>query len=104
MSTDFIEVIDNALTAELCQKIIDAFNNSKHLQAGRTGGGVDTDKKRSLDVSFSQASEFAPMKAEVMQTVASAIHDYLKKYYFAIVGPLGFARQSATSLSRPWQR
>jgi|TARA_Y100001973_G_C5146658_1_gene305764 hypothetical protein len=89
VSTDFIEVIDNALAPELCAQIIETFDNSKHLQAGRTGGGVDTDKKRSMDVSFSQAAEFAPMKAQVMQTVASAIHDYLKKYYFAIVGPLG---------------
>ena len=53
--TDFIEVLDDALAPALCQQIIDAFNKSKQLQTGRTGGGVDTDKKRSLDVSFSQA-------------------------------------------------
>ncbi|MEC9260678.1 MAG: 2OG-Fe(II) oxygenase [Pseudomonadota bacterium] len=87
--TDFIEVLDNALSPELCQQIIKAFDKSKQLQTGRTGGGVDTDKKRSLDVSFSQASEFTPMRAQVMQAVGNAIHDYLKKYYFAIVGPLG---------------
>lgn len=89
MTTDFIEVIDNALPLELCQQIIRTFDKSKHLQPGRTGGGIDTDKKRSMDVSFSQAPEFAPLRQQVMQTVANAVHDYLRKYYFAIVGPLG---------------
>lgn len=93
MTTDFIEVIDDALPVELCQQIITAFNESKHLHPGRTGGGVDTDKKRSLDISFSQAAEFAPFRPQVMQTVGNAIHDYLKKYYFAIVGPLGLTLQ-----------
>ena len=85
--TDFIEVLDDALAPALCQQIIDAFNKSKQLQTGRTGGGVDTDKKRSLDVSFSQASEFAPMRAQVMQAVGNAIHDYCCLAYLVHLVP-----------------
>ena len=51
--TTFIEVIDNALPVQLCRDIIDTFDTSQKLAPGRTGGGVDTDKKRSMDVSFS---------------------------------------------------
>lgn len=89
MQTDFIEVIDNALSPELCQNIITTFDNHKKLAPGRTGGGVDTDKKRSMDVSFSQSPEFQTYHQTVLQTTGNAIHHYLKKYYFTIVGPLG---------------
>lgn len=57
-NTDFISVIDNALPPELCQQIIDIFETSEHLAPGETGGGVDTSKKRSTDVSISRHTEF----------------------------------------------
>ncbi|MFS1702272.1 2OG-Fe(II) oxygenase [Alteromonas sp. AMM-1] len=87
--TTFIEVIDNALPAQLCSDIINTFDASGQLAPGRTGGGVDTDKKRSMDVSFSQNPEFQAYHQQVFQVCGNAIFNYLKKYYFAIVGPLG---------------
>lgn len=87
--TTFIEVIDNALPAQLCSDIINTFDASGQLAPGRTGGGVDTDKKRSMDVSFSQNPEFQSYHQQVFQVCGNAIFNYLKKYYFAIVGPLG---------------
>ncbi|HSG52648.1 MAG TPA: hypothetical protein VLA40_11135, partial [Rheinheimera sp.] len=48
--TDFIEIYDDALSAEFCQQLIQAFDASPHTTAGRTGGGVDTSKKISTDL------------------------------------------------------
>ena len=56
--TDFIEVIDDVLPVPLCQQIITQFEHSENVTPGRTGGGVDLDKKRSHDVSFSENQEF----------------------------------------------
>ncbi|QJR81234.1 2OG-Fe(II) oxygenase [Alteromonas pelagimontana] len=87
--TDFIEVIDDVLDAELCQKIIATFEQSPHKTQGRTGGGVDLDKKRSLDVAFSENEEFAHLFKPVMHKTGEQILQYIEKYYFALVGPIG---------------
>lgn len=42
---DFIEVYDNALSADFCNDFLQTFEASPHKQQGRTGGGVDTTKK-----------------------------------------------------------
>ena len=56
--SDLIEVIDNVLPPELCNQLMARFESSPNLSQGRTGGGVDLDKKRSTDVSISRNSEF----------------------------------------------
>jgi hypothetical protein len=45
-NSDFIEVVDQALSPELCQQIIQAFEASGHKSAGKTGGGVDPERKK----------------------------------------------------------
>ncbi|MEC7470505.1 MAG: 2OG-Fe(II) oxygenase [Pseudomonadota bacterium] len=95
--TTFIEVIDNALPVQLCRDIIDTFDTSQKLAPGRTGGGVDTDKKRSMDVSFSQNPEFKAHHQAVFEACSNGIFNYLKKYYFAIVGPLGLTLPDPTT-------
>ena len=87
--TDFIEVIDDVLPRSLCQDIITQFDQSPNLTAGKTGGGVDLDKKRSVDVSFSDNNEFAPLFQPVMEKTGKALLSYIEKYYFALVGPIG---------------
>jgi hypothetical protein len=47
---NFIRVIENALPDELCDQIIDIFDNSPNVKQGQTGGGIDTNKKNSMDV------------------------------------------------------
>ncbi|MBT0586859.1 2OG-Fe(II) oxygenase [Alteromonas sp. SM 2104] len=86
---DFIEVIDDALPAELCDDIIAAFDSSPNKTPGHTGGGVDTERKKSTDVSFSQQSEFAPLFQRVMQSTGEHLLKYVEKYHFALIGPLG---------------
>lgn len=87
--SDFIEVIDDVLPADLCQQIITQFEASPHLAPGRTGGGVDLDKKRSVDVSFSEQAEFSALFKPVMEKTGQQLLRYIEKYFFALVGPIG---------------
>ena len=87
--TDLIEVIDNVLPPTLCAELIARFEKSPNLTQGRTGGGVDLDKKRSTDVSISQNAEFADLFKQVIQLTGQQLVAYIEKYYFALVGPMG---------------
>ncbi|AXR08139.1 2OG-Fe(II) oxygenase [Salinimonas sediminis] len=87
--TDFIEVVDDVLPVTLCNEIIAQFDRSPNLSTGQTGGGVDLDKKRSVDVSFSESSEFSSFFQPVMEKTGQALLRYIEKYYFSIVGPIG---------------
>ena len=88
-NTDFISVIDNALSPQLCQNIIEIFDASKHLAPGKTGGGIDTTKKRSTDVSISRHAEFKDVYQQVAAVTGKHLLDYFKTYYFALIGPIG---------------
>ena len=87
--SDLIEVIDNVLPPELCNQLMARFESSPNLSQGRTGGGVDLDKKRSTDVSISRNSEFQDLFKQVMQYTGQQLVAYIEKYYFALVGPIG---------------
>lgn len=87
--TDFIEVIENAIPTELCQRFIQRFESSPNTSAGRTGGGVDTDKKRSLDVSVVQNPEFQTEYQALLPLLSGQLISYFEKYFFALIGPIG---------------
>ncbi|WP_252728259.1 2OG-Fe(II) oxygenase [Alteromonas sp. C1M14] len=87
--TDFITVVDNVLPAKLCQQITAAFEQSQHLSAGKTGGGVDPDKKRSMDVSFTQDEVFKPFLKAVMTATGNELLRYIEQHFFALTGPIG---------------
>ena len=87
--TDFIEVIDNAIPEDLCKAFIARFEESKNTSAGRTGGGVDVDKKRSLDVSIAQHPEFKAQYQQLLPHLSAQLMAYFEKYFFALIGPIG---------------
>ena len=86
-SSHFIEVIEDAISPALCQQFIDIFEKSADKQIGRTGGGIDTDKKRSLDVSIS-LPDFKPAYEALLPVVTTHIMQYFAKYHFALIGPI----------------
>lgn len=86
---DFIAVIDDVLPRDLCQQIIDTFEKSQHQMPGRTGGGVDVEKKRSVDIYFSEVPEFRDQFTAVMQRTGEQMVKYMEKYLFALIGPIG---------------
>ncbi|GAA0856443.1 2OG-Fe(II) oxygenase [Aliiglaciecola litoralis] len=87
--TDFIEVIDNAIPDTLCDQFIARFESSKNTTAGRTGGGVDVDKKRSKDVSVVQNAEFSEQYKQLLPLLSGQLMAYFEKYFFALIGPIG---------------
>ena len=88
-AVDFIEIVDDVLPPALCNSIIACFESSQNLVAGQTGGGIDLDKKRSVDVSFTQDEVFKPHVREVMQRSGAELIKYIETYFYALVGPIG---------------
>ncbi|MCC2617627.1 2OG-Fe(II) oxygenase [Aestuariibacter halophilus] len=87
--SDFIEVIDDVLSPALCEQFIQQFENSNNRYQGRTGGGVDTDKKRSTDVSISQHPEFRDSFQQLLPKISEHVIKYFEKHLFALIGPIG---------------
>lgn len=86
---NFIKVIDNVLSKDLCAQFIRQFESSKNTAVGQTSGGVDPDKKRSIDVSISRQAEFKTQYEALLPIVGQHIFEYFEEYMFALIGPLG---------------
>lgn len=86
---DFIEVYDDMLPADFCESLQQRFNASPYRQAGRTGGGVDTTKKRSEDLHLNQHPDYADALAVIQDATRRAAIAYFKKYRFALIAPIG---------------
>lgn len=86
----FVQVIDNVLSPSLCDEIIDIFEKSPNRKPGITSGGVDTDKKLSVDVSLTRHKEFERVKTAVLEATTQHIFDYFRKHFMAIIGTVGF--------------
>lgn len=87
--TDFIEVIDDVIDPQLCQRFIQKFEASQNTAPGRTGGGIDTDKKRSTDVSIVRHPEFSQEYQALLPSLSQQLIRYFEKYFFALIGPIG---------------
>lgn len=85
---DFLEIYDNALTAEQCQHIIDRFNASGKVVRGKTGQGVDTAKKDSYDLTISQHAEWNDVSNMMMGAVERGLQAYMNKYRMLLVGAM----------------
>jgi len=66
--TDFIEIYPDVLSKEFCSNFIKQFEQSPYKNDGRTGGGVDTNKKISQDIYINQHAEFK----QALQTITQA--------------------------------
>jgi len=89
--SDFIEVYDNALSADLCAQLIYAFNSSPYLNPGRTGGGVDPTKKISTDLYLNEYPEYLPLLQQVWAATTHYAAQYFKKYHFALIAPVALS-------------
>ena len=83
--TDFIEIYPNALSQEFCQKFITNFEHSPHKNEGRTGGGIDVNKKLSQDIYLNQHPEFQTDLQTILQACSTHITEYVNKYYFSLI-------------------
>ncbi|RUO63788.1 2OG-Fe(II) oxygenase [Pseudidiomarina insulisalsae] len=88
MSHDFIEVYDNALSSDFCESFIETFEQSPHLQPGRTGGGIDTSKKLSTDLYLNQHPDYQRQLQTIISATERCTVEYFKKYRFALIAPV----------------
>lgn len=91
--TDFIEYYDNVLSPEFCQRLIAKFNASQHKLPGRTGGGVDTNKKISEDIVLNHFQEFEKELHEISDACAQTITKYVSKYFFSLISGISITLQ-----------
>ena len=91
---DFIAVIDDALPAALCQRIISAFEASPERRPGRTGGGVDRSKKHSTDLDLRELADGPAILQEVARITQQHLLDYFRRYHFALIAPIALTVQS----------
>ena len=85
---DFIEVYDDALPAADCAAIVARLRASDRLSAGRIGGGVYPELKRSQDLRISGLPDWADVEARIQQAVLGGLLRYLRRYPQALVAPL----------------
>ncbi len=90
---DFIEIYDNALSAELCQQLIQVFDRSPHLKPGRTGGGIDPTKKISTDLYLNDHAEYQALLQQIVAVTAKHAAEYFRKYHFALIAPVALTVQ-----------
>ncbi|QBG37867.1 2OG-Fe(II) oxygenase [Litorilituus sediminis] len=86
--TQFIEVYENALTNELCDKIISRHQSSNQVTKGRVGSGVDIKLKDSHDVSMIHREGWQELQQEIIQSSYPHLRAYLEKHYLAVIAAL----------------
>jgi hypothetical protein len=85
---DFIEVTPAALPAQECADIVARLRASDGLQAGRVGGGVFPDLKRSRDLSIHGKPEWVDVERRLNGVVFAGLLRYLRRYPQALIAPL----------------
>ena len=85
---DFLEIYDDALSAEQCALILARFNASDKIVRGKTGQGVDTVKKDSYDITISQYPEWNDISGMIMKALQVRLQQYLNKYRMMLVGAM----------------
>ncbi|KFZ36459.1 proline hydroxylase [Shewanella mangrovi] len=83
---DFIEVFPNAISDELCERIIATFNTHPAVDVGKTGHGVDKSKKLSFDITIDQYRELTPLRDELLTNIFPYVCRYFDKYALALMG------------------
>jgi len=90
----FIAEFKQAFSPEFCQQLINKFEQDKRQHAGRTGGGVDTSKKRSLDLGISKFEDWAEINNQINQTLHQALIQYARAYPHFLVGAVSTQMQN----------
>ncbi len=84
--SDFIELHDGVLEPRLCEDIIQRFNQSPHVQRGRTGHGVDLEKKDSHDLTMNHFAEWEGVLRTLLDRAFPPLRGYLRKYLYTLIG------------------
>ena len=86
--SDFIEFYPNALSPSQCRSIIERFEASGSLQAGRVGSGVDRSLKDSRDLTISLHPAWRDVEELLNTSMMRALCAYLRRYPQTMISPL----------------
>ena len=101
-AADFIEVHDDALSAESCRSLIERFERSGQAQRGATGGGVDVALKDSWDIALDSTPGWADARQQLNDAAARGLRHYLRRYAHVALAPLQLKmKDAATGALRP---
>lgn len=94
---DFIEIYPGVLTPAQCDQIVQQFEASGQATRGRVGSGVDTTLKNSYDIGINNSPEWRPLVQLFNGIVFSGLKEYIRKYRFAMIGPLALRYKHPTT-------
>ncbi|MCL2920135.1 2OG-Fe(II) oxygenase [Shewanella litorisediminis] len=83
---DFIEVYPHAIPDELCDRLISTLEQHPGVVDGRTGNGVDIEKKRSRDLTLDSFADLIPLRNELLTHALKGTVEYFDKYSMALMG------------------
>lgn len=88
MLTDFIETYDDIISSEMCQHIIDKFENSSKRRQGTTGHGINTSAKNSTDINISLQFDWNEEHRKILELTQKSLVQYIRKYPYMLTGAL----------------
>ncbi len=77
--SNFIYIKNNALPKSFCDNVIEKFEKDDRKYQGTTGGGVDLDIKRSLDLSISDHSDWKNFDDVFFKSLNKNLNEYWKQ-------------------------
>ncbi len=86
--SNFILEFRNFFTPDYCDHLVQKFENFPDKEAGRTGGGVDKNKKDSLDCFLSQHAEWQQECQQIGQVILKACVQYARQFPFLLTGAI----------------
>lgn len=84
--TDFIASFPDALSRAHCEELIARFEASPEKRPGRTGQGLDLEKKHSIDLCLSGAPELQADLARLGEAVLRCLVTYVRRFPFLVAG------------------
>ncbi|MEO8994021.1 MAG: 2OG-Fe(II) oxygenase [Rhodanobacter sp.] len=88
MSTDFIEVYENAVSPEHCAAIVARFEADGSALPGRVGSGIFPELKDSRDISLEGNPQWQDVQDALLTAAFNATLAYLRRYPYMMIAPL----------------
>lgn len=87
-NNDFIEVYDDTVDAETCEKLIHRFSASGKAVRGATGSGVDIKLKDSWDICIDDHAEWKDAVNRLNTALMQGLLKYVRTYPYTALAPL----------------
>jgi hypothetical protein len=94
---NFIVEFKNALSDDFCQHLISKFEGDPNKIPGRTGAGIDKQKKDSSDLYLSKLPDWQQENIQISQIIFQALTQYAKGFPHILTGAISPSFQDPQS-------